>query len=720
MHLLMIETEARPSSMIRTEDRSGVRIITLDNPPVNALSLKLCGELFPIVEAASADPSVRIVVFTGAKPGFFSGGADINDFSQSPPPDAKSIRDVIAAIDKSDKTYVAAIDGNALGGGCELALACDYRVASATSKLGLPEILLGLIPGAGGTQRLPRLLANRTKIVEYGLQGALQFMLTGQSKDAKQAKAMGLLDDVAEGPVVDAAITFAEAKIADRRPKCRISEMTVKTGALPFLSMQAHSMIPMTVAKGGQAAHALVDALEAAVDLDFKFGIAREQRIFETLALSQQSLSYRHLFFAERELSKIPGMADATATEIEKAAVVGAGTMGVGIAVNFANAKIPVSVIDINPEQVERGKKFLADMYGDQVKKKRMTEDEAKARIEGVSFVTDYAAIADSDIVVEAVFESMAVKKDVFGALDKAVKPEAILATNTSTLDIDAIAQSTSRPAQVIGTHFFAPANIMQLLEVVRGKDSSPQAIATSMKLGRTLKKKGVLSGNAFGFIGNRMFFDLSREANYLIEEGALPQQVDKAIKDFGFALGPFATFDLSGLDVFHKINLEAPSTGARRSKIADRLYELGRYGQKTSAGFYRYDPAVGKGREAIVDPAVEAIIHEESAKLGIMRRVISDEEIVARCVYALANQGAVLLGDGVALRPGDIDIVWIYGYGFPPFRGGPMWYADTVGVKTVYAQMLEWKGRHGNHWEPAPLMKAVAESGQSFATYKA
>ncbi len=704
----MVQTEARPAT-VAAETRRGVRVLTLNNPPVNALSFATSAALLEAIEAADRDDAVSAIVITGAN-GMLSGGADINEFLAPPPPDAKNVRDAIAAIEKSPKTLVAAIDGNALGGGCELALACDYRIATATSRLGLPEIKLGLLPGAGGTQRLPRLLATKNP-ANHGIAGvqiALDFMLKGELKPAKAAKAMGLLDEIVEGDVVARAVDLAEANAGTKN---RVSAL--KFIVPPPLVAVAHGMVPPED-KGGYAAHKLIDAVEAASELDFEFGLAREFRLFLELVQGSQAQSAIHIFFAERELGKIPGLPENVAPRrIEKAAVVGAGTMGTGIAMVFANAKIPVAVIDVNAEQVERGRKAVADTYAGQAKKGRMTADEAAERTGAVQFVSDYAAIAESDVVVEAVFESMEVKKQVFAELDKALGPGAILASNTSTLDIDAIAAVTARPDKVVGMHFFAPANIMQLLEVVRGKASSPETLVTAMSLAKTLRKKGVLSGNAFGFIGNRMLFDYAREAMYLVEEGALPKQVDAAIRDFGFPMGPFQMFDLSGLDVFYKIGLEAPKTPYRDSKIVTKLYEQKRYGQKTGAGFYRYEAG---SREALVDPAVEELIVAEAAALGLVRRPITDDEIVKRCLYALINQGAQLLGDGIALRPGDVDIVWIFGYGFPWWHGGPMWYADTVGVRAVYDAIVGYQRTIGPQWKPAPLLQSLAERGGAFA----
>ena len=691
-------------SLIRTEDRDGVRIITLDNPPVNSLGYALSGELVPVVEAANADAAVRAVVFVGAN-GLFSGGADINDFSVEPTPETKSIRDVIAAIERSDKTYVAAIQKTALGGGLELSLACDYRVATSDTKVGLPEIKLGLLPGAGGTQRLPRLI---------GAQDALELMLKGKNVKADDALAKGIVDKVVAtaDDLLPAAIELAKGG------KKRISQRKAIIGkgitdqAAPFVVSQAHKMVPAEE-NGGFAAHKLIDAVEAAVTLPFEYGIARETRLFEELARSQPSFALRHVFFAERELSKIPGLPAAQPLDVKKAGVIGAGTMGTGIAITFAQAGIPVVVIDSNDEAIDKAKQTVFGMFMYQVQKGRMTQEEAWKLGQSVQFTDDFSELADADVVVEAVFENMDVKKQVLAKLDGIVKPEAILASNTSTLDIDEMASATKRPANVVGLHFFVPANIMPLLEIVRGKETSPQTLATAFKLGKTLRKTAVLSTNAFGFIGNRMVFDYARAAGELAEEGISPARIDAVAKKFGFPMGPFAMGDLSGIDVAWHIGKARPDIAGGRTKIIDRLVEMKRLGQKTMAGYFTYDKAVGKGREPIPDPEIEKLFAEEASKAGIKPREVSDEEILQRLTFALINRGAYLLEEGVALRPGDIDIVYVYGYGFPPHHGGPMWYADEVGVKNVYDKVVEFG------WEPAPLLKKLAAEGGTFARYK-
>jgi 3-hydroxyacyl-CoA dehydrogenase len=634
------------------------KVITLDNPPVNALSFAYSEKILKEIEAAEKDPSVTSVTITGAN-GYFSAGVDVNDFAKEWDPSGTTVRDIIEAIERSQKVYIAAIDGVALGGALELALACDRRVATPRSKLGLPEIKLGLIPGAGGTQRLPRLI---------GAQEALQMMLKGETVTAERALELGLIDEI-----VDAGATATDGALKKRR----LSELkvqlpaTAQAFALPYIIAQAHKTVPPEES-GGLAAHKLIDAVQAAFELPFPRGIAREYRLFDELVGSAPSLALRHLFFAERELSKIPNLPPADPLDIKSAGVVGGGTMGTGIAITFANAGIPVTVVEPSAEQVAKARQTIFGMFMHQVKRGRLTQEEAWKRGQSIEFSDDYAALANCDLVIEAVFENMAVKKEVFAKLDGVVKPGAILASNTSTLDIDEIASVTKRPEQFLGLHFFAPANIMKLLEIVRGKATSAQTLATAFKLAKQLRKVAVLSANAFGFIGNRMFFEYTREAVALAEEGVPPARIDAAMKKFGMAMGPFATFDLSGIDVFWHVAQGRPDLNLARTPILDRLYEQKRLGQKTGKGFYKY--AEGS-REAIRDEEIEKLFAQLAKEEGVAQHSdVSDDEIAQRIVGALIKSGEEILRDGVALRPGDIDIVWIYGYGFPPHKGGPMW----------------------------------------------
>ncbi len=635
------------------------KVITLDNPPVNALSFAYSEKILKEIEAAEKDPSVTSVTITGAN-GYFSAGVDVNDFAKEWDPSGITVRDIIEAIERSEKIYIAAIDGVALGGALELALACDRRVATPRSKLGLPEIKLGLIPGAGGTQRLPRLI---------GAQEALAMMLKGETVGAERALELGLIDEM----VTDGAREEGTPK------KRRLSELKVQLPAsaqafaLPYIIAQAHKTVPPEE-NGGLAAHKLIDAVQAAFELPFPRGLAREYRLFDELVGSAPSLALRHLFFAERELSKIPNLPPAAPLEIKTAGVVGGGTMGTGIAITFANAGIPVTVVEPSAEQVAKARQTIFGMFMHQVKRGRLTQEEAWKRGQSIEFSDDYAALADCDLVIEAVFENMGVKKEVFAKLDGVVKPGAILASNTSTLDIDEMASVAKRPEQFLGLHFFAPANIMKLLEIVRGKATSAQTLATAFKLAKQLRKVAVLSANAFGFIGNRMFFEYTREAVALAEEGVPPARIDAAMKKFGMAMGPFATFDLSGIDVFWHVAQGRPDLELARTPILDRLYEQKRLGQKTGKGFYTY--AEGS-REAIRDEEIEELFAQLAKKAGVAQNPdVNDAEIAQRIVGALIKSGEEILRDGVALRPGDIDIVWIYGYGFPPHKGGPMWYA--------------------------------------------
>ncbi|MGH7737995.1 MAG: 3-hydroxyacyl-CoA dehydrogenase NAD-binding domain-containing protein [Candidatus Tyrphobacter sp.] len=691
------------------DESSAMRVIVLDNPPLNVLSFALCAQLTPLVEAANADARVRGIIFTGAN-GTFSAGADVNDFTTEPGPDTKTIRDVIDAVERSEKVFAVAIDGDALGGAFELSLACDYRVATERSRLGFPEITLGLLPGAGGTQRLPRAI---------DVQEALQLMLKATRLRAPDAHDKGILDEVAPDAVA------AATQLAERGEKRRLSRRRallpkgVPPQALPYLVSQAHKMVPPED-RGGYAAHKLIDAVEAAATLPFAYGLAREYRLFDELVRSKPSIALRHVFFAERELGKVPGLSSAQARKVKSAGVIGGGTMGTGIAICFADAGIPVTVVEPVQEQVARAKQTIFGMYAHAVQRGRLTQEEAWKRGQSIRFASSFDEVAACDLIVEAVFESMETKKDVFSKLDGVVNEQAFLASNTSTLDIDEIASVTKRASNVLGMHFFAPANIMKLLEIVRGGATSSEALATAFAVGKAMRKVSVLSGNAFGFIGNRMLFDYAREAIFLAEEGVAPYRVDAAMKEFGFPMGPFAMFDLSGVDVMWHIARARPDVMTGRTKIVDRLYEGKRFGQKSGAGYYRYDKSIGSGREPIRDEAVEALFAEEAAKAGIAQRTdVTSDEIVQRCVYALVNAGAMLLEQGIALRPGDEDIVYVYGYGFPPHHGGPMWYADEVGVRNVYEAILRFRERFGPHWEPSKLLEEVARANATFAQYR-
>ena len=540
-------------------------------------------------------------------------------------------------------------------------------------------------------------------------------MLKGSAVPAARVLELGILDEIVEENIVERATALGN----EVPPKRRISALQatiapdVPMQAAPFVVAQAHKMVPPEDS-GGFAAHKLIDAVQAAVELPFAFGIAREARLFDELVRSEPSLALRHLFFAERELDKIPNVSVSLSKgdPIAKVGVVGAGTMGSGIAIAFAQAGVPVVVVDTNEEAVDKARQTVMGMFMYQVQKGRLTQEEAWKRGQSITFTDDWNELADADLVVEAVFEDPNVKREVFEKLDRIVKPEGLLASNTSTLDIDAMAAATKRPEKVFGLHFFVPANIMPLLEIVRARATSAQTLATAFAIGKALKKKAVLSGNAFGFIGNRMIFDYAREAFALAEEGVTPARVDAVMRAFGFPMGPFAMSDLSGLDIGLHVQKLQGKAGQGRTNVLEALVAQQRLGQKTMAGFFKYDKAVGKGREPIADPLVEQLFTQEARKAGIAPRIVTDREIRDRLLYALINRGAYLLEEGIALRPGDIDIVYVYGYGFPPHHGGPMWYAGEVGVGRVYERIRDFEATFGPQWKPSALLARVADSG--------
>jgi 3-hydroxyacyl-CoA dehydrogenase len=680
----------------------GVAVLTIENPPVNALGPQSIAPLIPALEAAAADPAVTAVVITGAN-GNFSGGADMRGFGVSPPP-RPNVRDLIAVLESSAKPIVAAIDGNAMGGGLEVALGCDYRVASPAARLGLPEIKRGLLPGAGGTQRAPRLI---------GVPAALELILGGEPVGAERAKAIGLVDAVA-GDVLTEAIAFARTLAG--KPRRRVSETTAAPDDAALAAARERAQ---PEARGGLAEHRAIDCVADATVLPFEEGLVRERERFVALLGSEQSKARIHLFFAEREAAKLPDGSVPPPFSVRTAAVVGGGTMGTGIAMACANGGVSVTLIDVKPELVERARGIIAGNYGATLRKGKLSQDEHDARLGRIAYATSLDAVADVDLVIEAVFEEMGIKQDVFRELDRIARPGAILATNTSTLDVDAIAGVTSRPQDVVGMHFFSPANVMKLLEIVRGKQTSPETIARALGIAKQLKKVGVVAGNCDGFIGNRMLHQYTREAGFLLEEGASPQRVDKVIKDFGLPMGPFAMGDLAGLDVGWRIrkgrHAIAPPVG-RSSKIGDELCEAGRYGQKTGAGYYRYESG---SRTPVPDPFVDELIERNAREAGIERRDIADDEILKRCMYPLVNEAAKILAEGIAARSGDVDVVWVYGYGFPAFRGGPLRWADSVGLRAILDDLLAFERVHGSNWTPAPLLRELAERGETFGTWR-
>jgi 3-hydroxyacyl-CoA dehydrogenase len=695
------------AQLVRYERRDGVGIIAVDNPPVNALSRAVRQGLVDALMQGLGDAEAKALIVIGAGRTFIAG-ADIKEFGKPlEPPDLNL---VISGLETASKPTIAAIHGTALGGGLEMALGCHYRVAVAAAQVGLPEVKLGLLPGAGGTQRLPRLV---------GVKPALDMITTGDFVRAAKARELGIIDEIVEGELLEGALRFAlgvaQRPTAGRRLRERDDKVAEARGNAALFAEYRSAVAKR--ARGQVSPLRCVDAVEAAATLPFDDGLKREREIFQELVTSTQSRALVHAFFAEREAMSIPDVPASTpARAIKTAAVIGAGTMGGGIAMNFANAGIPATVVETTADALERGLGIVRANYAATVAKGRLDQGAMDKRMALIKGTLDLAAIKDADVIVEAVFEEMAIKKELFSRLDKLAKPGAVLATNTSTLDVNAIAAETKRPQDVIGTHFFSPANVMRLLEIVRGAKTQKDVIATTMKLARTLAKVPVLVGVCDGFVGNRMIFQYSREAEFLLEEGALPWQVDKALTQWGFAMGPFAMSDMAGNDVGWRIRKQQVASrpnDRRYSHLADQICERGRYGQKTGAGWYRYEKG---SRAALPDPEIERFILAESQRLGIARQPIADEEIVKRTIYALVNEGAKILEEGIALRSGDIDVIYLTGYGFPAWRGGPMFYADTVGLDKVHADVKRFHETLGFFWRPAPLLEKLAREGKRFS----
>nr|WP_315259337.1 3-hydroxyacyl-CoA dehydrogenase NAD-binding domain-containing protein [uncultured Duganella sp.] len=681
-----------------------VAVITLNNPPVNGMGLATRTAAVQGLQRAAADDAVKAIIITGAGRAF-SGGADIKEFNTPQALAEPSLHTFIATAEGSDKPVVAAIHTICMGGGLELSLGCHYRVALPGAQIALPEVKLGLLPGAGGTQRLPRVL---------GLEPALNMIVSGNPQLSEKLPA--LFDQIfpADADLLQSAIAFAE-KIADARPLPKVRNRKVDyPNHEAFLQFSRNTVKAM--AGPFPAPLECVETVAASVTMKFDDGMKFERERFLHLIQTTESKALRHAFFAERVASKVPDVpADTPTRPIKSAAIIGAGTMGGGIAMNFLNAGIPVKLLETRQEALDKGIATIRKNYENTLKKGKLTQEKLDQRMGLLSSTLSYDDIGQADIVVEAVFEELGVKEAVFRKLDEVMKPGAILATNTSTLDVDKIAAFTRRPQDVIGTHFFSPANVMKLLEIVRGKETAKDVLATALALSKKLKKTGVVSGVCDGFIGNRMIEQYSRQAGFLLEEGALPEQVDKAAEKFGFAMGPFRMGDLAGNDIGWAIRkrryVEKPEISY--SKTADLLCEMGRYGQKTGAGWYDYKAG---DRKAYPNDRVNAMIVQHSADLGIARRKISDEEIVERLVYALVNEGALILEEGIALRASDIDMVYLTGYGFPLYRGGPMFYADTVGLPNVLAAIHRYaRGHQGQAWQPAPLLQQLVAEGKSF-----
>jgi 3-hydroxyacyl-CoA dehydrogenase len=700
------------SELVQLIKAGDVAIITIDNPPVNALSPGVPEGIAEAVEQMASERSVTAGVVIG-RGRTFVAGADIRELEKmasGKSPRGAGLLPLLRKIEDCPKPIVMAIHGTAFGGGLELAMAGHYRVARPEAQLGQPEVKLGLIPGAGGTQRLPRLV---------GVAKAVEMCATGNPIRAREAVEIGLVDRIIPDDLREGAIRFAREVAGRPGPKARERNDKLGTpGQNASVFQQARESVRRKQ-RGMIAPLAAIEAVEAATRLPFEEGCQQEQKLFIECLHSDQAKALIHVFFGEREVSKIPDVPkDIQTIPVTRAAVVGAGTMGGGIAMVFANAGIPVLLKEVNRTALDQGLAKIRKNYLGSVERGRFTKQFAEERLGLIEPTLTYSGFEMADMVIEAVFESMALKKEVFAELDKVSKAGAILASNTSTLSIDEIAGTTSRPESVIGTHFFSPANVMRLLEIVRGGKTSREVIATTMELAKRLGKVGVLVGNCRGFVGNRMFHPYVREAIFLVEEGASVEAVDKALYDFGMAMGPLAVGDLAGLDVGWRIrqeyrHLEKP--GIRRPMAADRLCEMGRFGQKTGAGWYRYD----EQRRPIPDPEVARLVREWAAEAGIPQRRIEAQEIVDRCVYALVNEGARILEEGYALRAADIDVIYTNGYGFPAYRGGPMWFADTMGLDEVYDRVSEFGRQHGALWEPAPLLARLAGEKQRFADFR-
>jgi 3-hydroxyacyl-CoA dehydrogenase len=697
------------SELIKLTRLEDIAVVTIDNPPVNALSPGVPEGILHCIAEASQDPAIKAVVVIGAGPTFIAG-ADIREFQKmtSGLRPRLTLLPMLLAIEDSPKAVVMAIHGQALGGGLEVAMAGHYRVIAPAAQVGQPEVKLGIIPGAGGSQRLPRLA---------GVAKAVEMCAFGEPISAQEALALGIVDRIIEGDLLTGAAAFAREVSSRPAPKTR--DRNEKLAVVNSEVFAAARETARKTKRGQPAPLAAIDAVEASLKLTFNEGCELEARLFNECLHSIQSKALIHAFFGERTVNKIPDIPKETpVSQIRRAAVIGAGTMGGGIAMNYANAGIPVIVKETSQETLDRGIGIIRRNYANSVQKGRFSQAVMDQRMALITPQVSYDGFNQADIIVEAVFEGMALKKQIFAEIDSIAQPSCILASNTSSLDIDEIAASTKRPQMVIGHHFFSPANVMRLLEVVRGKATSKEVIASSMALGKKLKKVAVLAGNCRGFIGNRMLGPYFREAQFLIEEGASVEDVNQTLYDFGWAMGPLAVSDLAGLDVGWRIrkefkHLEKP--GVRIPRVADRLCELEHFGQKTGHGFSRYDAE----RRPLPDPETAALIEAVAREAGIERRTITQQEIEDRCLFALVNEGAKLLGEGIALRAVDIDIVYLNGYGFPAWRGGPMFYADTVGLDKVLARIREFGARHGSDlWSPAPLLDRLARDGRSFADF--
>jgi len=694
------------NSPVSYEIVDSIGVVTIDSPPVNALSQAVRQGILDAIRMAQGDDSKAVVIICAGRT--FIAGADITEFGQ--PPLEPHLPELLNEVEASAKIVVAALHGTALGGGFETALASHYRIALDVAKVGMPEVKLGLFPGAGGTQRLPRLT---------GVAAAVELMANGNPIGAAQAAELGAIDKVVTGDLREEALAYVKQLLADGAPARRTRELKIEpvdSAALDEIEKQVRKR-----ARGQVAPLNMLESVKGALALPFDEGLANERALFWELMQGSQSRALQHIFFAEREAAKIKGLPRDTAKrEISSVGIIGGGTMGGGIAMSFANAGFDVTMLEINDEALQRGLSIVDKNYGGSVKRGKLSEDSAKACRNKISGATEYASLTDCDLVIEAVFEDPELKKEIFAKLDATCKPGAILATNTSYQDVDAIAAATDRPEDVLGMHFFSPAHIMKLLEVVRGARTADDVLVTVMSLAKKIRKVPVMSGVCYGFIGNRMLTPYFREAQLCLVEGSTPAAVDGAMQEWGMAMGPISVADLAGLDVGYKARQALPEDkrgDPRASRVPDALVEAGRLGQKSGAGFYQYEPET---RRQTADPDVVAIIEREAAALDIERREIGSDEIVDRLIYALVNEGMRIVEEGIAQRPGDIDVVYIYGYGFPAWRGGPMHYADEVGLDKVLARIREFQERFGDAWAPAPLLEMLVQEGSSLAEWSA
>jgi 3-hydroxyacyl-CoA dehydrogenase len=687
---------AKVNDVVDLDVRGGVAVVRVDNPPVNALGRAVRDGIYDAVTRAQQDAAVQALVLVCAGKTFIAG-ADIREFGK--PAEGRSLPEVLDSIEKGPKPVVAAIHGTALGGGLEVALTCHYRVSVPTAKFGLPEVKLGILPGAGGTQRLPRVV---------GVERALDMITSGDPVGAKEALELGLVDAIVEGDLTEAAVKFASKVAADKKPLPRVRDRDDKIENVdPSVFAKFRKSIAKKT-KGFPAPEKIVQCIEAAVSKPFDEGIQFERQAFNELRASNESKAQRYYFFAEREAAKVPDVPSETPQRnIKKVGVIGAGTMGGGIAMNFLNLGTPVVIVETKQDALDRGISVIRKNYERTASKGKLTAADVEKRMGLITPTLQIEQLADCDLVIEAVFELMEIKKEIFGKLDRVMKQGAILATNTSYLDVNEIASVTKRPQDVIGLHFFSPANVMKLLEIVRGDKTAKDVIATSMSLGKTIGKVPVLVGVCRGFVGNRMLAARRDQAQGLLMSGTMPWDIDRVLEDFGMPMGPFAMGDLAGLDIGYDAKNAKPDTVLR-----DKLVELGRRGQKTGAGYYSYDPQT---RERKVDPMVGELVTEYAKKAGGEQRKAGDQEILERCLYSMVNEGAKILEEGVALRASDIDVVWVNGYGWPVYRGGPMFWADTVGLKKVAEALKGYQAKFGDAWKPSALLLKLAEEGKTF-----